>query len=112
MPPNQQGQAAVTINTKILKYLVLTIVLCGTFGVLIYLANVVVDETIMTAEPPMVYTLTTEKMLIEPVMTLGTTEKVVVPTSTTGDTTTSTTVKSTTTSTGKFENLFTKLSLR
>ena len=99
MPPNQQGQAAVTINTKILKYVVVAIVLCGTFGVLIYLANVVGDETIITAEPPMVYTLTTEKIQIKPIMTLGTTEKVVIPTSTTR-VTTSSTVKSTTTSTG------------
>ena len=65
MPPNQQGQAAVTVNTKILKYLVLALVLCGTFGTLLYLAGVVSNETIVTVEPPIMHTLTTEKVLLK-----------------------------------------------
>jgi hypothetical protein len=40
-----QENAATAINTRIIKFLVLAIVLCGLIGILIYISTLTFDET-------------------------------------------------------------------
>ena len=60
MPP-QQGQAAVTINTGLIRNIVIAIIICGALGILIYLSDVFIP-TLETVEPPILHTMTTEKV--------------------------------------------------
>lgn len=52
---------ALRINTRIVKFLVLAVVLCGVLAVLIYLADVNFGTATTTVSPPVIPTLSTER---------------------------------------------------
>ena len=55
--PSQQEQDGVQVKTKLIKYIVLGVIICGALlGVYFY------EPTLVTVAPPILHTMTTEKV--------------------------------------------------